>query len=733
MTYRRAGRRSATAVLSCCALILFGSVADAALRVDISADNDRRDMLSKLDQNWRVADGPSASAQFEQLTLTVRATRGAVRGDMWKGGIDTGTPFSNDGVFAEDAQGVLELVIAGLSPGRHSIATFHNNCSAQSTGPLDVYVNDKLAVKNVKPTQRIENEYDAAHAYVEVDVEAGKDVVLSFRPHGTASDRRVMLNGVEIDKSDPSKRAVKPVPFHGDQHTPIAKLSWTTPKAAAKHHVYLGTDPAVVAAATTSSPEYKGALNTAEFAPGKLSNLNMYYWRVDLAGADGKITPGEVWQFRPGHLAFPGAEGYGRFAIGGRAGRVYEVTNLNDGGPGSLRDAVEAEGPRTVVFRVGGTIKLKSKLVIKNPYITVAGQTAPGDGICIGGYTFGNLGTHDTIIRYVRIRVGTESGQTMDGSGFASSDHCIMDHCSVTWSLDEAVSSRGARNITLQRCLVADALNVAGHRNYRAGTQHGYAGSISGNIGSFHHNLIANCAGRNWSLAGGYAQRADRFAGYLDIRNNICFNWGHRTTDGGVRKVNFVGNYYIPGPASTVFHFVIARIENRLPDDIQQFYIADNLMEGRPQYDADNWRNGGVRYEDRDLQAIKLAAPFCEPHITVHTAKQAYESVMADVGANHPRLDPVDQRIYDDVANRRASTKGSVSGKPGLIDSEKDAGGFPELKSGPAPEDSDHDGMPDDWERIHKLDPADPSDGAQDSGDGYTHLEKYLNGIVARR
>ncbi|HEY7088797.1 MAG TPA: hypothetical protein VH518_11950 [Tepidisphaeraceae bacterium] len=431
-------------------------------------------------------------------------------------------------------------------------------------------------------------------------------------------------------------------------------------------------------------------------------------------------------------LAFPGAEGYGRFAKGGRGGKVYEVTTLEDGGPGSLREAVEASGPRTVIFRVGGTIKLTRKLVIKNPYITIAGQTAPGDGICIGGYTFGNLGTHDSVVRYVRIRVSDEAGITMDGTGFASSDNCIIDHCSISWSEDEAVSSRGAKNITLQRCIVADALNVANHRNYPPGTMHGYAGSISGNIGSFHHNLIADCAGRNWSLAGGYEKGNQKFAGYLDIRNNVCYNWVHRTTDGGVRKVNFIGNYYIPGPASRVFHFVIARIEHALPNDIQQFYVADNIMEGRPQYDADNWKNGGVIYDDRDLAAIKLDKPFCDPHITVETAKEAYESVMADVGANYPHLDAVDARIIKDVTNRSFTYKGSRSGLPGIIDSQKDSGGFPQLKGGDAPVDSDHDGMPDAWESQHHLNPNDPADGNADStGDGYTNLEKYLNELVA--
>jgi hypothetical protein len=500
--------------------------------------------------------------------------------------------------------------------------------------------------------------------------------------------------------------------------------------------VYLGEDESAVADAAPESPLFRGEISQSQFSTAnmRLNNMRRYYWRVDTIQNDGQVIRGQVWHFRPRQLAFPGAEGYGRFAIGGRGGKVYEVTTLEDGGPGSLREAVEAEGPRTVVFRVGGTIKLKSKLIIRNPYITIAGQTAPGDGICIGGYTFGNLGTHDTIIRYVRIRVGDESRQTMDGTGFAATDHAIIDHCSISWSQDEAVSSRGARNITLQRCIVADALNVANHRNYRPGTMHGYAGSISGNIGSFHHNLIANCAGRNWSLAGGFAHRGDKFAGFLDIRNNVCYNWVHRTTDGGVRKVNFVGNYYIPGPASRVFHFVIARIENPLPTDVQQFYIQGNVMEGYPQYEPDNWANGGVRYNPRELPAIKLDEPFCESYITEHSARQAYESVMADVGANIPRLDPVDARIIKDVLNRSFTYKGSRSGLPGVIDSQKDSGGFPELRGGPAPQDSDHDGMPDDWETQRGLNPRDPTDGNADStGDGYTNLEKYLNWIVESR
>src|SRR6188768_2809958 len=181
------------------------------------------------------------------------------------------------------------------------------------------------------------------------------------------------------------------------------------------------------------------------------------------------------------------------------------------------------------------------------------------------------LGATNVIIRYVRVRPGNISGMTLDGMGMASSDDCIIDHCSISWTLDEAFSSRGAHNITLQRTLISEALNEAGHKKYPTGTQHGYAASIGGDIGSFHHNLLAHCAGRNWSLAGGL-DKATRHAGRLDIRNNVVFNWGHRTTDGGARQVNFVNNYYKPGPASDIKVYLRPQFEH--PDfGPQQYYV----------------------------------------------------------------------------------------------------------------------------------------------------------------
>ena len=221
---------------------------------------------------------------------------------------------------------------------------------------------------------------------------------------------------------------------------------------------YFGAESNAVSLATPDSPEFKGKLDATSFSTTRFQPEHTYFWRVDERDAQGQVTRGDVWRFRVRHLAFPSAEGYGRFARGGRGGRVIEVNNLNDNGPGSLRAAIEAEGPRTVVFNVSGLITLESRLIIRNPYLTIAGQTAPGKGICIRKYNMGMLGAHDVIVRYVRVRPGNISGQTLDGMGMASSDNCIIDHCSISWTIDEAFSSRGAKNITLQRTLISEAL-----------------------------------------------------------------------------------------------------------------------------------------------------------------------------------------------------------------------------------------------------------------------------------
>ncbi len=490
-----------------------------------------------------------------------------------------------------------------------------------------------------------------------------------------------------------------------------------------------------LAAATKDSEGFLASVKGGSYSAPIVANNSLlhYAWRVDSVDAKGKVTRGDVWHFRVRHLAFPTAEGYGRFAIGGRGGRVMHVTNLNDSGPGSLREAVEATGPRTVVFDVSGLISLKSKLVFRgeNEFLTIAGQTAPGKGICIRNYTFGGLGGRDTILRFIRLRLGNLTGETMDGMGLASCDHCIIDHCSISWTIDEAFSSRGAKNITFQRNLISEALNIAGHTKYGSGSAHGFAGSIGGNVGSFHHSLLAHNAGRNWSLAGATDQ-ANRHAGRLDIRNMVVYNWKHRTTDGGAREVNFVNNYYKPGPASKIKTYLNPQFENPAFGP-QQYYVEGNIMEGVAGPEGPTGTFKGMKVRGQQDAPVTVPEPFFEHYVKTHTAKEAFENVLADVGCNVPMLDDHDKRVIEETRAGTTTYKGSKSGLPGLPDSQEDVGGwedYPEIHR-PANWDTDGDGMPNKWETEKGLNPDDAADGALDpDGDGYTNLEDYLNWLA---
>src|SRR5699024_5718144 len=228
--------------------------------------------------------------------------------------------------------------------------------------------------------------------------------------------------------------------------------------------------------------------------------MQTYYWRVDEVTKD-EVTTGVVWYFRPASLAFPGAEWYGRYARGGKGGKVVYVTNLKDSGSGSLRAAVEDDiGPRTIVFNVSGLITLESRLNITDPYVTIAGQTAPGKGVCVKHATLGVTG-NDVIVRFMRVRLG-KPNISYGGMGLTGCDYSIVDHSSISWTMDQSYSSAGGHKITVQRTLISEALNVASHHNYPPGNDHRYAASIGADIGNFHHNLLADCYARIWSLAG---------------------------------------------------------------------------------------------------------------------------------------------------------------------------------------------------------------------------------------
>jgi pectate lyase len=441
-------------------------------------------------------------------------------------------------------------------------------------------------------------------------------------------------------------------------------------------------------------------------------------------------------------LAFPTAEGYGKYTKGGRGGAVYEVTNLNDSGEGSLRAAVEASGPRTVVFRVSGTIELESPIRIKNPYITIAGQTAPGDGICLKKHQL-SIDADQVIIRYIRVRVGDESGNDYDAISSRYVKNIILDHVSASWSVDETMSIYRVDSISVQWCIISESMFQSNHvKGY-----HGFGGIWGGNYASYHHNLLAHHASRNPRWGSG--------VGYTDYRNNVIYNWGYNSCYGGENiensypdrfnffEVNMVANYYKPGPATQPGE-VSYRIAN--PSFVKDkdihglWYIADNFMEGNEAVTANNW-NGGVQTRDDNagLPKLKLEEPWPSMPINQQSAEEAYQSVLFHAGATLPKRDPIDTRIINEASTGIATFEGEGYKKKrkvadeskicGIIDSQNDVGGWPMLNSIPAPRDSDHDGMPDNWEVKNNLDKNNPEDRNAIGADGYTMLEKYLNSI----
>jgi hypothetical protein len=694
------------------------------LRVDLNPDNGRGDVVTPKCENWPF-DAKRPTRSFGTVEVALQSPSPlSVR--WYKPLLVHGATLTSDGVVAS---GRLDIVLSGLKPGRHTLATFHNRIDEGEAPAYRVSVDGLVRLEDVRPTSRVHDDADAACAYVEF---VASDAPVMVRVEATGGDGQVILNGFELDGADPNRKAIKPSPADDDEHVDAdggtASLTWTSRTPAASHDLYVGLDRDSVASADRSSPEFRGGRDSAGHTLNGLSSRREVYWRVDEVDASGRVTRGDVWRFRPRHLAFPGAEGFGRFARGGRGGRVIEVTTLEDSGAGSLRAAVEAEGPRTVVFRVSGLIKLQSPLTIKHSYITIAGQTAPGDGICLAGHPVGTLpGTHDVIIRFLRVRVGDEAGRSYDGMGLGSS-HTIFDHCSISWSIDEGLDSRTARDSTFQRCIISEALDDSFQRH-----PHAFAASIGGERVSYHHNLLAHCTGRVWSLAGGY-DNAVRFAGQMELRNNVVYNWAHRTTDGGAKRVDFVNNYYKPGPSSRVFHLMKPDVGS--PADRQVYYIAGNVMEGHPEYDNDNWR-GVILNGDAPLAEVRADAPMLPSGVTTAPARATFLDVLADVGATLPRRDPIDARIVREVRDGTFTYRGSKGGLAGIIDSQRDLGPdpWPTYRTYDVPVDTDHDGLPDDWERRHGLDPNSPpgdlkDGGADPDGDGLTILEDYLNALA---
>jgi hypothetical protein len=474
-----------------------------------------------------------------------------------------------------------------------------------------------------------------------------------------------------------------------------------------------------------------------------------------------KGKPYIPWAARPTDLpqsdvpAFPGAEGGGKYSFGGRGGKVIIVTNLNDEGEGSFRSACEQGGARIIVFNVAGIIRLKTPLIIRAPYITIAGQTAPGDGICIAGESVW-INTHDVIIRYMRFRRGiTDVGRRDDAIGGNPVGNIMIDHVSASWGGDENMSmyrhmyndstgkteeKLGTVNITIQNSIFSESLDT---------WNHAFGSTLGGENCAFVRNLWANNTGRNPSIG---------WNGIFNFANNVIFNWVHRSVDGGDYRAtyNIINNYFKPGPLTPknnpVGHRILKPESGRSKLKYLVFgraYVTGNIMEGNERVTRDNW-DGGVQVEDeadagKYKETMKVDKPLPMPEFTITPAVEAYEYVLNNAGATLPKRDPVDQRIVEQVRTGKIKYRENVqlpatqfkhrrlpvdSYKQGIITDISQVGGYPEYKGTPY-KDSDKDGIPDDYEIKNGLDPKNPSDATSDKDkNGYANIEDYLNSVA---
>lgn len=451
--------------------------------------------------------------------------------------------------------------------------------------------------------------------------------------------------------------------------------------------------------------------------------------------------------------AFPGAEGYGMYTTGGRGGEVFHVTTLEDTGKeGSLRYALTANAnARTIVFDVDGTIHLKSELKISKSNITIAGQSAPGDGICIADFPV-VLASNNIIIRYIRFRLGNLHVDKHEGDGLGGMDkqNIIVDHCSISWSVDECCSVYGNFNSTVQWCIIDQSMVNCGHSK----GNHGYGGNWGGSGASYHHNLLAHHVSRTPRLGPRPGTQQDE---RMDLRNNVFYNWNGEGCYGGEgMNVDIINNYYKPGPGTENKRAGrIAKIGVRTTSYTKHdtdspngwdvmwhkwgtFFVEGNVNAKLPEVTRDNWTYGILNqnsnaadndytWEDNKAK-LRRDTPLATPFTTTHSAEVAYDQVLLYAGASLHR-DSHDAYIVSDVRQGVATYTGAGQ-RPGFINNQDDAGGWPALEAGEPALDTDKDGMPDDYELAHGLDPN-RNDGKAMADNGYTHLENYLNSLVA--
>jgi pectate lyase len=436
-------------------------------------------------------------------------------------------------------------------------------------------------------------------------------------------------------------------------------------------------------------------------------------------------------------IAFPEAEGFGKYSTGGRGGKVFIVSNLNDAGSGSFREAVTAKGPRMVVFAVSGTIHLESRLVIGSN-VTVAGQSAPGDGICLADQPI-SFGADNIVVRYLRFRMGDkyQRGGMVDGNGGDDAvggtkrKNLVIDHCSMSWSTDEVFSVYSGDSSTLQWNLIAEPLNYSYHfetgdKDYE---KHGYGAIWGGRHLSAHHNLFAHCNSRTPRFDGIRNSPEEN----VDYRNNVIYNWGHNNVHAGEGgRYNIVNNYYKYGPSTlaTVKKRVLNPF-NRTDIPYGKFYVAGNYVDEASEVTRDNWKGVTVGNGKDDPAQAKLDAPLPIVPVTTQTAEDAYKLILQSVGAVLPKRDTMDQRIIGNVQQRTGGFIDVQGGFPHGTAYELTLKAWPTLATLPAPADADKDGMPDEWEKAHRLNPADASDANGFTLDKqYTNIEMYLNGLV---
>ena len=474
--------------------------------------------------------------------------------------------------------------------------------------------------------------------------------------------------------------------------------------------------------------------------------------------------PYRPWAAKPEDLlkadipAFPGAFGGGEFTAGGRGGKVITVTSLANEGPGTLREACETGGARIIVFNVAGIIRLSTPIHVRAPYITIAGQTAPGDGVCVTGSSF-LIDTHDVILRHLRFRRGAQDvGFRDDAVGGNAVGNVMIDHVSASWGLDENMSiyrhvyERDAKgkgeklptvNITIQNSIFSEGMDTYNHA---------FGSTIGGHNCMFYQNLWASNISRNCSVG---------MDGGFNFVNNVIYNWWNRSVDGGDHNsfFNIINNYFKPGPITPLDKPISYRLlkpeagrDKSRPTSFGKAYVSGNIVEGNSKVTNDNW-DGGVQLADEFKLAdyvkdIRVDKAFDMPAVTIRDAKQVYNLVLENAGATFPKRDAVDARVVKTVETGKAIYVKNAplfipkyvkrrlpadSYKQGIITDIRQVGGLPEYKGKPYV-DSDHDGMPDAWEKANGLNPNDPTDAVKDcNGDGYTNIEKYINGIDTKK